>query len=399
MICLDRIRRILPVNMSDGNGRIIFRKHGKRRSRIVFVHSSNEMYGSDRILLQVIRSVPEDRLGDVLVWLPNDVPPGVRRLDDELQKLGVGVLVRSLPILRRQHFSLRGILVLGYRSAALVPALLRERPEVVYCSTSAGLLAAPISKICGVPKVALHVQEIWSGVESRVLRMLAHFVDNAIAISSAVAGSVGSATLARTEVIPNGVDGPQVKSVPTDSRTTGPIRFVMAGRWNSWKGHATLLAAWNSDSPPGELMILGGPPPSGSSVDVPDLVRRLKHPSSVTVVGEVPDIGPLIDAGDVMIVPSDAPEPFGLVAIEGFSRGLPVVASKDGGLVDIVDNGRNGWHFERKNVDQLRTVLQSLTLSIIGKAGMEAREDFSRLYSSQVFRGRLSTWWQDQLKD
>ncbi len=44
----------------------------------------------------------------------------------------------------------------------------------------------------------------------------------------------------------------------------------------------------------------------------------------------------------VLVVPSVWEEPFGLVVIEGMACGVSVVASKIGGIVDIVENGKNG---------------------------------------------------------
>ena len=45
------------------------------------------------------------------------------------------------------------------------------------------------------------------------------------------------------------------------------------------------------------------------------------------MVGEVADIAPHLAAADVLVLPSDEPEPFGLVVIEAFSLSRPVVAS------------------------------------------------------------------------
>src|SRR5206468_4143287 len=93
----------------------------------------------------------------------------------------------------------------------------------------------------------------------------------------------------------------------------GPLRYVVASRWNGWKGHRTLLAAWEAAGAPGRLVVLGGAPASGDRTDVPGLVAGLSDPASVQVVGEVADPSPWFVEADVVLVPSDAPEPFGLV--------------------------------------------------------------------------------------
>lgn len=63
-------------------------------------------------------------------------------------------------------------------------------------------------------------------------------------------------------------------------------------------------------------------------------------------------------SADVFVAPSITArdgdkEGFGLVIIEAMASGVPVVASKSGGIVDIITDGENGLLCEEKNVRQL----------------------------------------------
>ena len=62
----------------------------------------------------------------------------------------------------------------------------------------------------------------------------------------------------------------------------------------------------------------------------------------------------------VLVVPSVWYETFGIVIIEGFRYGLPVVASKIGGFPELIDDGENGLLFEAGNAGQLRENLEYL---------------------------------------
>ena len=48
---------------------------------------------------------------------------------------------------------------------------------------------------------------------------------------------------------------------------------------------------------------------------------------------------------DIFIMPSILPEPLGNVTMEAMAMGLPVIASRGGGSVDLVEEGRSGLLF------------------------------------------------------
>ncbi len=261
--------------------------------------------------------------------------------------------------------------------------LRRVRPALVYCTTSATYLAAPVAASTRVPRRIGHVQELWSDADRKVLGTLARPFHSMLAISGPVAASLTAGLRERATVVLNGTPdpGPPASWPGAD----GPLQFLVASRWNGWKGHRTLLRAWNLLEQPGELVVLGGPPPSGEAVDVPDLVRRLRHPDTVRLVGEVVDPHEHIAASDVVVVPSDAPEPFGLVAIEAFARGRPVVGSDAGGLADIIEHGRTGWLYPAGDAEALATLLGGLTHDQVAEAGRQARSAFESKFTAARF--------------
>jgi glycosyltransferase involved in cell wall biosynthesis len=59
-------------------------------------------------------------------------------------------------------------------------------------------------------------------------------------------------------------------------------------------------------------------------------------------VGEVRDVGPLIDSSHIVITPSIEHEGLGLAAVEGLAHGRPVLATDVDGLSEIVD-AQTGW--------------------------------------------------------
>ncbi|MFH1742466.1 MAG: glycosyltransferase family 4 protein [bacterium] len=66
---------------------------------------------------------------------------------------------------------------------------------------------------------------------------------------------------------------------------------------------------------------------------------------------------------DIVVVPSTWIEPFGITALEGMAVGLPVVASRTGGLAESVVHGETGFHFRPGCADELAVRLEDLVRS------------------------------------
>jgi glycosyltransferase involved in cell wall biosynthesis len=373
------------------------RASGRSSRRVLIVHSSDEMYGADRILLQVVEGIrwigaPGSPVGadpvEVVVWLPDDITHGATPLCHELERAGVAFDHVALPIIRRANLRPSGLVAMAKRSVSMRRRMRRERFDHVYCMTSACLLAAPVARSLRVRSVGLHVQEMWSGKEAALLRALARFTTLRITISPAVDRAArlrGPASVVVDNCVPHPADADA--AVTSD----GPRpRYVVASRWNAWKGHRTLIDAWGRAGCPGRLTVLGGPPPSGARVDVPALVAALPDPASVDVVGEVPDIAPYIAEADALVLPSDDPEPFGLVLLEAFRQARPVIASRAGGPVDIVDDGVDGWLFAPGDAAELAALLERLTVDELADAGRQARRTYLARYTPEVFRQRIA---------
>ncbi|WP_454811346.1 glycosyltransferase family 4 protein [Paenarthrobacter nitroguajacolicus] len=276
--------------------------------------------------------------------------------------------------------------------------LQKSKPEVVYCTTSAMVFCLPLAKLAGAKRTILHLQEIWSPREAWFLGLAARYADHIFCISTAARNCLPKSLLKRSHLLVNAHRDSEMPVVPHES-LKGPLKFLVASRWNTWKGHTSLLKAWDGELSPGELTILGGPPAMGVGVDVRAMVKELRHSSSIDVVGEVENIADYIDAADYLVLPSESPEPFGLVLLEAFARGRPVIASRAGGVMDVVVDGGNGILFEMGNTDQLQTVLTTARREDAIMLGREARRHFEQHFSIESYGSRLRALWKGVVKD
>lgn len=68
----------------------------------------------------------------------------------------------------------------------------------------------------------------------------------------------------------------------------------------------------------------------------------------------------IYDSMDICVMPSCVSESFGMVAAEAAAYGLPVVASRIGGLVEVVEDGVTGWLVEPNSPSQLADKIEWL---------------------------------------
>lgn len=72
------------------------------------------------------------------------------------------------------------------------------------------------------------------------------------------------------------------------------------------------------------------------------------------------DIESCYNKSDVLVVPSVCLEVFGIVILEAFRAGIPVIASRIGGIAEVVKNNYNGFLFESGDINQLKQILENL---------------------------------------
>lgn len=363
-------------------------------AEILFVHSSNEMYGADKILIEVLDSLPASDRHRSTVLLPDDLPDEENRLALFLESQKIRNKSFPIPVLRRRYLTFSGVLPLLSKVQKTYRHLLKSDIEVIYCTTSAMVLCLMLSRLARVRRIILHMQEIWSPREALMLGLLARGAHEIFCISDAARESLPKHVRQRAVILrnahrehnPKDLQGPPL---------VGPLKFVVASRWNSWKGHEGLLAAWNNESPPGELLILGGPPALGEAVDVPRLVSQLKHEKSISIVGEVDDITPYIDSADFLVLPSEKPEPFGLVLLEAFARGKAVIASRAGGVLDIVTHEHDGLLYPLGDSKCLASVLSSVHREDAQRMGVNARQTYEHKFSIEGYRRNFRELWNE----
>jgi glycosyltransferase involved in cell wall biosynthesis len=90
------------------------------------------------------------------------------------------------------------------------------------------------------------------------------------------------------------------------------------------------------------------------------MTDAVAFPGWVTDSADPGPILELINTATIVVMPSRWKEPFGLVALQGSQMARPVVATRTGGLQEIIDDGETGILFERDDHEACTKAILSL---------------------------------------
>lgn len=137
----------------------------------------------------------------------------------------------------------------------------------------------------------------------------------------------------------------------------------MVSRITPLKGHADFIrgiAIVAREVPNIKVLIAGAAPKDKYKEDLEFLVRGLGLSQTVEFVGPKADVPSFMQGLDLLVSATTAPEAFGRVVIEAQASGIPVVATKVGGVVDIVEDGVTGLLCMASNPEDMAVKIMRL---------------------------------------
>ena len=262
------------------------------------------------------------------------------RLTDEARSRGVRV--HLIPGLARGAYPA----LLPRARRALGSVRTRESPDVVHAH---GVKAATVCAGAQNPFIyTSHGSAVADPTRPFIQRAILTYLERRqapqvrtfIGVSRAeCAGAAATGIpLGRIAHIPNGVP-----VGPTPGKRSGPIRNVaFVGRLVPEKGALALPLLARRLGPELSLHVAGDGP----------LAASLSGLSNVRLHGWIDDVPEFLDEMDVLVMPSQK-EGLPYALLEAMERAKPVVSTAVGGVVDVLEQGRNGLLTEPGNLDAL----------------------------------------------
>jgi L-malate glycosyltransferase len=377
-----------------------------QRQKIVYTNHTGKVSGAEKVLLNILRGLDQTRY-EPLVICPEE---------DNLQSMlqAESVPYASVPVLHAR-FTWKPSELLHYLFSfsrlILVTRKEIERcdPDFVHANTVRAGIAATLATAGTGRTIIWHVHDdLPKHPLSHIIRLLAYASKRTrlVAVSKATADAFsGSFSFKeRIHVIENGVD---LRRFPLKQPGGSPFKkelgisesnFLVcaAGQICARKGLRQLLEAFSQiydEAPQMHLAIVGKPVFSHEEQYRDELVEAAIAAGisdRVHFTGERQDISNILQSSDLLVLNSSE-EPFGLVLVEAMSSGTPVLATRVGGIPEIVVDAESGWLVEKHDTAGLAAKLLELSQNprLLERVARYGREEVSPRFSIDRFLSKI----------
>lgn len=355
--------------------------------RILYLHAGAEMYGADKVLLELIKGLDSKEF-EAHVILPND---GV--LVETLRQVGAQVSVLDYPILRRKYFNPKGIAdyIRSYNFYAKQIALYaREHSiDMVHNNTAAVLEGIYLKRKLKLPLI-WHVHEIIvkpKAISDFINMLMGRYADKIVTVSQAVANHIKQSPFikdSQVEVIYNGVDN--AVYYPMDASSIrekfdiaqDALVIGMIGRVNAIKGQNDFIEAVEPLLEKNEKAVafLAGGVFPGEEWRLEELDNRIASSSVVSQIQRIDyydKTSELYNMFDIFVLPSIKPDSLPTVVLEAMACSKPVVGYNNGGIAEMVVDDKSGCLVKPNRPQELSNAISLLLDS------SEKREKFGRV--------------------
>jgi glycosyltransferase involved in cell wall biosynthesis len=367
--------------------------------RVLMISASGALGGAERSLVELAAALPKDR------FLPSICVPPDSQLERHCSLVKMQIHTVHLRRFRRttNPFVLAGQVRALYQGSRTIAELCKQKQiDLLHGNTdNAALLAWEVSRITRIPFV-------WHCRDLIRLHGFARILGNAaaavIAISSAVEQHLLKEGVPREKLhrIDNGIDLTRIVAPADRAGARARVRaklgiendrpvLLCVGAYVPWKKHEKfldMLAEFKSRIPPVLGLLAGSGQVNKSDVYGKALrahARELKLDTSLLqFMNERDDVPDLMAAADVLVSCSEN-EPFGRVVAEAGAAGLPVVSTRSGGKMEIIEDDKTGFLVKPGDVEALTTACTKLLADpkMRQQFGDAARERVEKMYNIQ----------------
>lgn len=187
-------------------------------------------------------------------------------------------------------------------------------------------------------------------IERRILKR----ANKVIAVSQFVANTAKQTLLdVPMPVIYNGIDTEVYRPDPNVKKPHKPFRLLFVGSWKKLKGADLLAPIMSELGNDFELYYTGGAAAEKDKASMP------KNMHDIGRLNGDAEVVKAMQNADALLFPSRS-EGFGLVAAEAMACGLPVITMEGTSVVEVLENGVNGYLCKRDDISDFVITIRNL---------------------------------------
>jgi len=244
------------------------------------------------------------------------------------------------------------------------------KPDMIHAhfAVPAGALAWILSRVTGIPYVlTVHLGDVPGGVPEKTdewFRWIYPFTPNIwrnareiVAVSEFTRELALKKYKEKIQVVPNGVDLSNL--IPSQIFLNDPPRIVFAGRFMEQKNPLQFVQTLNELKELKWQCVMIGDGPLMKDVRCAIEEFGLQDRCQLTGWIDPQDVLTWFDKSDILFMPSRS-EGLPVVGVQALAKGLTIVASRVGGFVDLVEDGKNGYLVQEAEASKFSTLLSGL---------------------------------------
>ena len=352
---------------------------------VLHIETGRNLYGGALQVLYLLRGLREKRVENILVC-----PTG----SDICQAAAPYADVRAMPM--------RGELDLpfGLRLVRLIKAC---RPDVIHVHSRRGadLWGALAARSRGVPAVI--TRRVDNPEPALMARLKYRFYDRIVTISEGIRRVLLSEGIPKDKIVcvPSGVDHRRYRQ-PCDRRwfqrefdlLPAHRTIAMIAQFIPRKGHRLLVEAARQilvSWPDARFLLFGKGP---LEKEIRRLCKHSRIADKVIFGGFRDDLERILPCLDLLVHPAEM-EGLGVSLLQAAAAGIPIIASRVGGIPEIVHDGLNGYLVEAGDVGGMagrvtKILAEPEKARRLGSAGLKMVQ--SRFSIGAMVNGNLSVY-------
>lgn len=309
-----------------------------------------------------------------------------------------------LPNLKKNKLLyIQAVCLIFFELVSAIRLALRGKIDFIHAhwTIPSGLVAVIMKKLLKIPVlITAHAGDVFTN--NQIIQSLNNYiVKNAdlVTVNSQATEQALSKYIKSPHdltIIPMGVDTNKFKPQKIMKKTGNKLLFV--GRLAEKKGVAYLIEALPQiikKVPKTKLLIIGEGP---EEARLRNLAHKFDLGKSINFLGKIANnkLSYYYNLADVVITPSiqtkaGDTEGLGVVILEAMACGTPVIASRIGGIPDIIEHDKNGWLVPPKNVSSLVGAITRLLgdQKLGNRLRVNARNRIRRFFDWRVVAGEF----------